>query len=155
MELAGLLNRKTVENAFLIGLLLTGSIQQAEDAVMESVDCSDTGDLCGERIFRRVIHSSLGLTFPRSASDTIDDDSAAVLPLELRRVLYLPRELRECFVLRMLIGLPGESCAWLLKVDPSEIGSRLQKAVTKLAGFCADDAEVGQREIRLGAPMYA
>src|SRR5215469_6166649 len=91
MELAGLLNRKTVENAFLIGLLLTGSIKKAEDAVMDSVDCSDTSDLCGERIFQRVIHSSLGLKLTRSASDTLDDDSAAVLPLELRRILYLPR----------------------------------------------------------------
>jgi hypothetical protein len=152
MELEGLLSRETVENAFLIGLLLTGSMKQAEDAVVESIDCSDTSQVCGERIFRSVIHSSLSPRLKPLAADMVDEDSAAMLPLELRRVLHLPRELRECFVLRMLIGLPGESCAWLLQVDPAEIRSRLQKAVTKLAGFCGDDVDTMQREVGQGAP---
>lgn len=154
MKLEGLLNRETVQNAFLIGLLLTGSVKQAEDAVMESVDCSDTTDLSGERIFRRVIHS-LCSTSKRLAWDTINDDSAALLPPELRRVLYLPGELRVCFVLRMLIGLTCESCARLLQVDPLEIGSRLHEAVTKLAGCSGNEAEAAQTQSRPGAEIYA
>jgi hypothetical protein len=154
MKLAGLLNQETVQNAFLIGLLLTGSMKQAEDAVMESVDCSDASDLSGERIFRRVI-DSLCSTFTRPAWDIFDDDSAAVLPPELRRVLNLPRELRACFVLRLLIGLPCESCARLLQVDPSEIGSRLQRAITKLAGFCGNDPDAAQRKVGVEAEIYA
>lgn len=147
MELAGLLSRETVENAFLIGLLLTGSMKQAEDAVVESIDCFDTSPICDKRIVRRVIHSSLGARLAHSAADMVDEGSAAILPVELRRVLYLPREQRECFVLRMLIGLPGESCAWLLRVDPAEIRSRLQKAVTKLAGVRAGDDDAARREV--------
>jgi hypothetical protein len=141
MKLAGLLRQETVENAFVVALLLTASVKQAENAVVESIDCFDTDQICSERIFQKVIYSSLCSKSARLAPDFIDEDSAATLPFELRRVLYLPRELRECFVLRMLIGLPRESCAGLLQVDLAEIRSRLQKAMAEIAGLYASEED--------------
>ena len=42
------------------------------------------------------------------------DPSASYLPNELKAVLRLAPQLRRCFVLRILAGLPAKACARLL-----------------------------------------
>jgi hypothetical protein len=154
MEFAGLLRQDTVENAFVVGLLLTGSMKQAEDAVVESVDCIDTRRISGEQLVRGVIRSWLRSTARVQAAGTADEASAAMLPLELRRVLHLPRELRECFVLRMLMGLPREVCAWLLHIEPEEVRRLTQEGMTKLASLRPDVKQQPKRQRSESARAY-
>jgi hypothetical protein len=144
MELAGLLRQGTVENAFVVGLLLTGSMKQAEDAVVETIDCSDTKQICGEQLLQGVIRSSLRSKQMVHAPEISAEASSAMLPLELRRVMNLPRDLRVSFVLRMLLGLPREVCAWLLHIEPEEVRRRTQEAMTKLAGLHPSRVDVTQ-----------
>jgi hypothetical protein len=133
MDLNHLRNQQTVENAFVVGLLLTANMKEAEDAVVESIDCLNADQASGDQMLLRVIHSSLNMRPEGAGPAGIDEASAAALPLDLRPVLYLPRELRECFVLRFLVGFSRDACAWLLQVEPEEIRSRMRKAAGRLA----------------------
>lgn len=132
MSQSALLQLETIENAFIVGLLLTGSIEQAERAIVDSIHCSETEYVCGQRVFRRVIQWAVDPQEQRSRR-VIDEASVKVLPFELGRVLHLPPGLRHCYVLRILVGLSREVCAWLLHVDVEQIGHRTQSAVNGLA----------------------
>lgn len=139
MSQSALLQLETIENAFIVGLLLTGSIEQAERAIVDSIHCSETEYVCGQRVFRRVIQWAVDPQEQRSCR-VIDEASVRVLPFELGRVLHLPPGLRHCYVLRILVGLSREVCAWLLHVDVEQIGHRTQSAVN---GLVQVNASVG------------
>ena len=55
------------------------------------------------------------------------EDARSILPLELRRVLRLSTALRDCFVLRLLIGLTREVCATNSRAAQSKPWQRLPK----------------------------
>ena len=107
---------ESLENAFIVGLLLTGSIQLAERLVLESVEPPCPDDLLSEALFRRVIHDSIQIQPPETPDLQGNqlESAASILPFELQCVLSLSDNLRHCYVLRMLVGLPREVCAWLL-----------------------------------------
>jgi|HubBroStandDraft_5_1064220.scaffolds.fasta_scaffold61047_1 hypothetical protein len=144
MSQSALLQLETIENAFIVGLLLTGSIEQAERAIVDSIHCNETEYVCGQRVFRRVIQWAVDPQEQRSRR-VIDEASVRVLPFELGRVLHLPPGLRHCYVLRILVGLSREVCAWLLHVDVEQIGHRTQSAVNGLAQV---DASTGGSDRR-------
>jgi hypothetical protein len=132
MSKSAILQLETIENAFIVGLLLTGSIKQAERAIVDSIHCSETEDICGQRVFRRVIQWAVDPQEQRSCR-VIDRASVRILPFELGCVLHLPPDLRHCYVLRILVGLSRDVCAWLLHTDVELIGQRTQSAVNGLA----------------------
>jgi hypothetical protein len=150
MSQIAILRLETIENAFIVGLLLTGSIEQAERAIVDSIHCSETEDACGQRVFRKVIQWAVDPQEQRSCR-VIDDASVRILPFELGCVLHLQPDLRHCYVLRILVGLSREVCAWLLHTDVEQIGQRTQSAVNGLAqvhsSFGASDlrSRVAQR----------
>src|SRR5579862_4512223 len=125
---------ETLENAFIAGLLLTGSVERAEAAILESVRISCPDDLFSEALFRRTVHY---LIEPQKNESTAEqqkdlDRAASILPFELRCVLSLPRDLRYCYVLRVLVGLPREVCAWLLHLNTSQVEERTRAAMLEL-----------------------
>ncbi len=124
---------ETLENAFIAGLLLTGSVERAEAAVLESVRMSCPDDLFSEALFRRTVHCSIEPQneFPAERQKELDR-AASILPFELRCVLNLSRNLRYCYVLRILLGLPREVCAWLLHLDTSQVEQRTCAAILEL-----------------------
>jgi hypothetical protein len=132
MSQSAILQLETIENAFIVGLLLTGSIEQAERAIVDSIHCSETEDACAQRVFRRVTQWAIDPLEQRSRC-VIDEASVRILPFELGCVLHLPPDLRHCYVLRILIGLSREVCAWLLHTDIQQIGQRTQSGVNGLA----------------------
>ena len=132
MSQSGILRLETIENAFIVGLLLTGSIEQAERAIVDSIHCSETEDVCGQRVFRRVIQWAVDPQEQRSCRVT-DEASVRILPFELGCVLHLLPDLRHCYVLRILVGLSREICAWLLHTDVEQVSQRTQSAVNGLA----------------------
>jgi hypothetical protein len=133
MAFPGMLTRGTLENAFIVGLLLTGSIEQTEVAILESVRCSHLDELCSKELFRNVIHFAVD-------SECLDSErgwnerqrASALLPFELNCVLALEPDLRHCYVLRILVALPREVCAWLLGLDTSEVDRRTRAAMLEL-----------------------
>ena len=145
MSVSAILQRETIENAFIAGLLLTGSIEQAERAIVSSVHCIEPEDVCGQRVFRRVIQWSVDPPAPQRSPGFIDEASVRTLPVELGRVLYLPSDLRHCYVLRILLGLSREVCAWLLHTDIQQISKRTESAVVSLTG---DHTSLGESDLR-------
>lgn len=124
---------ETLENAFIAGLLLTGSIEQAETAILESVRMTCPDDLFGETLFRRALHYAIDPQIEVSDKSQKEVDRAAsILPFELRCVLKLSRQMRYCYVLRILVGLPREVCAWLLHLDTSQVEQRACAAMLEL-----------------------
>jgi hypothetical protein len=124
---------ETLENAFVAGLLLTGSVERAEAAILESVRMSCPDDLFGEALFRRAVHYSIDQQVEVSSKKQKElAGAASVLPFELRCVLSLSQNLRYCYVLRVLVGLPREVCAWLLHLDTSQVDLHTCAAMLEL-----------------------
>src|SRR5277367_3317268 len=124
---------ETLENAFIAGLLLTGSIEQAEAAILESVRMTCPDDLFGETLFRRAVHYAIDPQIRVSGQQQKEVERAAsILPFELRCVLKLSKNLRYCYVLRVLVGLPREVCAWLLHLDTAQVEERTCAAMLEL-----------------------
>lgn len=146
-----LLIRETIENAFIVGLLLTGSIERTEIAILESVRLSCPDNLFGEKLFRRVIHCSLEMESDFSIKRWTELNHAlSILPFELRCVLVLPQDIRHCFVMRILLGLPREVCAWLLHIDIPQVNQRTQTAVLELGdlhGKGSHPPQTGPRQV--------
>ena len=137
---------ETLENAFIAGLLLTGSIEQAETAVLESVRMTCPDDLFGETLFRRAVHYAIDPQIEVSDKSQKEADRAAsILPFELRCVLKLSKHMRYCYVLRVLVGLPREVCGWLLHLDTPQVEQRTCAAILELP-------LIQQREHRASAP---
>jgi len=124
--------QESVENAFIAGLLLTGSVERAETAVLESVRMSCSDDLFSESLFRRTVHYSIDQQAHGKGKPGELDQARSILPFELRCILGLSKQLRYCYVLRMLIGLPRDVCAWLLHVDTSKIDQQTCAAMLEL-----------------------
>ena len=93
--------------AYRAALLLTASTRGAEAAVTRAIDkgCS--------AILRNTIVAALDWRGPADAA------SCAAPPLGW--VLTLPRAQRQCFVLRVLEGLPAGRCGALLEMSPDEV----------------------------------
>jgi len=116
------------EEAFRAALLLTCTLERAEAAVLEGIE--SLCDLPGESILMETVKSAL------HQNATSEDQSGAALshlPPELRRVGRLPRDMRQCFVLRILLGHDRKTCAQLQHVSPDESDLLLRIAVRRLA----------------------
>ncbi len=114
-------------SAFWVALLLTGDAGLAEEVIQEAIEFLDAEDLSGDALLIFVATLSLQLSG--------EESEQAMLPEELRNVSRLPRMLRQCFVLRILLNWPEARCARLLHVEPSEISDAVGKAVCELAAM--------------------
>ena len=84
------LSAEVLNKAFLIALLLAGSVERAEAAVMEGIrQLDDRVDLLETAMIAAI-----------GASADTGGSAQALLPDELRRVLDLPEVSRHCYVLR-------------------------------------------------------
>jgi DNA-directed RNA polymerase specialized sigma24 family protein len=126
---------QALSKIFVTALLLTGNAKQAEGAVVEVIRRLDFDDASDEALLRSTVDASLERrdVIPQLPPDALERASPA-LPLELRNVLHLSPELRRCFVLRVLIGLPREVCARLLHLGVGEVDERTCNASLSLAG---------------------
>ena len=100
---------QTVVLAFRIAHLLTASVARSESAVMEAIDSFEPDLDSHEDLLRGAIRAAIQR--PPSQLQAID----SFLQSELRAVLSLPTELRQCFVLRF--GSSGESVGSTTALD--------------------------------------
>lgn len=104
-------SRGVLGSAFTIALLLTGTVKQAEAAVIEAIRRIDPEQASEEAFLQDCANAAMVRTqrsFPNSDAAA---EAAAFLPHELQRILLLTRDLRRSFVLRVLLRMPADACA--------------------------------------------
>lgn len=119
---------ETLEGAIRAAFMLTGSTQAAERAVLNGIaatECSDAGD---DAFLLETIKAAI----QRRADSPQAQQRCAHLPLELRRLFLLAPISRDCFVLRILLGIPVETCSRILHRGVEEIEDVLYAALQEL-----------------------
>lgn len=123
---------KTVDRAFITALLLTASVERAEAAILKSSRLMNLDTPC-DVFFRGTVNAALETQCESQAQTPGQlEHASSTLPPELRPVLRLSSGLRQCFVLRVLMGLPREACARLLSLDIGQINERTCTAMLEL-----------------------
>jgi hypothetical protein len=120
---------RTLTRAFNAAHLLTASILQAEAAVLKAIDRFDPSRDTDETLFGYALRSAV-----QSQPGHQPESTGQPLPKELQAVLNLARELRYCFVLRVLIGMSKQACAQLLGVNVQKVDECTCTAMRLLAG---------------------
>lgn len=123
--------------ATLTAHLLIGDLTEAENAVMEAIDSWDPSRDDGEQLFQITLRAAVARR-PIALFSTDSTENGATewkLPIELHRVLKLPPDLRQSFVLRVLVGLSLQVCAQILEVGAREISEHCCAAMTRLSAF--------------------
>ncbi|HTS27310.1 MAG TPA: sigma factor-like helix-turn-helix DNA-binding protein [Bryobacteraceae bacterium] len=119
----------TVAVALRTAHLLTASLQQAERAVSKAIDGFDPEVDTADTLFRNTIRAAVQSPPVQSQA------TEPVGPVELHAVLGLPENLRRCFVLRVLAGLPRAACARLLNLNAASVNENTCAALERLAGL--------------------
>jgi hypothetical protein len=124
---------KTVDEAFVTALLLTASAERAEAAVLGSNTVTNPDNASAEGLFRGAVNAAIELQSKTSWQSPEElERASSMLPFELRGVLHLPPDLRHCFVLRFLVGLPREVCARWLRLEVRQVDARACTAMLEL-----------------------
>jgi DNA-directed RNA polymerase specialized sigma24 family protein len=110
-------------------LLLTGGTKRAEAAVLNGIAELALGQLSAGHLIRE---SAKAAVQRRADLEDQSDPLLSMLPLELRRLFLLVPRNRECFVLRVLVGLTSEVCAEMLHVPICEVDDALYMALQEL-----------------------
>src|SRR5260370_32834504 len=92
---------KALPNAFWMALLLTGSIEAAEAAVLDGIDAIQLDRISGNSLLLATAKSAI----LRRIEIPEQSEGLSILPLELRRLFLLAPNALDCFVLRTLISL--------------------------------------------------
>src|ERR1700674_3237831 len=112
---------KALDRAFRAAFMLTGSMQTAEHAVLNGIaatECYSGGD-------DTFPFETVEVAIPRRPDSLHQTQQPpAHLPLELRRLFLLTPISRDCFVLRIPLGIaegtsPGVSCIFSASIPHS------------------------------------
>lgn len=122
----------TLARAFKAAHLLTANFRQAEVVVLKAIDRFDAYHDTEEALFGYALYGAV------EASDEPRSESTGwPMPAELQAVLNLARDLRHCFVLRVLIGMSRQACAQLLGFKVRRVDVCTLAAMRQLAGVDA------------------
>jgi len=114
-----------LDMAFRTSLLLARTTKTAEAAVMDAIGACE--DLSHRDLLIEAVRSTIRRRTKSDAPDALE-----LLPPELRRLFILQPLLRDCFVLRILVGLSPEVCAGLLDISIGEFEDALFAALNQL-----------------------
>jgi hypothetical protein len=117
-------------SALKAALLLTGNAASAECAVLEAISSLNPQNVTAEALLDRTIELSIRSVASGAGSGLQVDWPD--LPIELRNVLEMKPALRNCFVLRVLLGLPEAMCAALLRLHRAHVAARACAAMNWL-----------------------
>ena len=119
---------ETLPKAFCISVLLTGSVQAAEAVVSEGIAALELDQISSDSLLLATVKSAI----LRRAEFLEQSEGLSILPLELRRLFLLAANHRDCFVLRVLIGLIPELCSGILHLSIHEAEDALYAALQEL-----------------------
>jgi hypothetical protein len=129
---------EAVDKAFVAAFLLSGNAELAEAAVLKSIGLMNLEGACGENLLHQALNAVIQpQESPRWRPKHLEL-AISKLPWELKRVLRLPRYIRQCFVLRVLARWPRELCATLLNSDADQIDRGACAAMLRLPWFQAN-----------------
>ena len=120
---------KALDRAFCAAFMLTGNMQAAESAVLNGIaatECYRAGD--DTLVFETVKAAIQG----RPDSLHQSQQPPAHFPLELRRLFLLTPISRDCFVLRILLGMALGTCSGILHRRIEEIEDMLCVTIQEL-----------------------
>ena len=120
---------EVLDRVFLVALLITGNMDGAEDAVLDGIAALD-GTISSDGFLLATLKSAIERGEQRSGET---EDIFPSVPLELRRILLLNPDIRACFVLRVLLGMPSKTCSEVLRIPIQEIGHSVSDAMQQLA----------------------
>jgi hypothetical protein len=118
--------QSAVNRAFWVALLLGCDTTIAEAAVLDGIGA------CEDASPRSLLIEAVGSTFRRRASSTNAPGAVQLLPAELRCLFKMQKLLRDCFVLRILLGLSPEVCTGLLNISVTEFEDASYAALKQL-----------------------
>jgi hypothetical protein len=128
--------------AYLAAVLLTGSAQSAEQAVVRGLNATDM-NATNEELLRATVIASTEIMHPAKQLEAVAR-SVPLLPIELQNVLRLPASVRQCFVLRLLLAMPEDFSARLVDLDAGAMGRNIALAAQSLAQL----SNSGFRQVR-------
>jgi DNA-directed RNA polymerase specialized sigma24 family protein len=111
-------------------------VERAESALLEAIQLLHADDPVTDGLLRGTVRASMRASHgvPEQHEEELTQASS-MLPRELQQVLRLSRDLRQCFVLRFLLGLSRKVCARLLHAELSEIDEHTFAALRELSTF--------------------
>jgi len=119
---------------FIAAILLTGCTERAERAVVDGIETLGEDGISEDTVLQATIRAALKQeTMADEESPRQAQPAVSWLPIQLRRVLLLPRNLRQPFVLRLLLGMPGDQCSRLLQLDDAKLDEQVRQAAIFLA----------------------
>jgi len=119
--------RETLCEAFRSALVLTGSIEAAERAVADGISTLGS-DLAGDTLLVETARSAI----QRRAVYSDQSEALSILPPELQGLFRLSPIGRDCFVLRVLMGLTSEVSAGIMNLSKDETDEALYCALLDL-----------------------
>ena len=119
-----------VRDAVLAALMLTGSIEAAEQAVSEAIASLGCGVAVEELL---VATAKCAVQLRDGCLPRMEIPSR--LPPELQRLFLLSSVDRKCFVLRILMGLTLETSSGILSLHRDEVDEALCRALNDLPGL--------------------
>jgi hypothetical protein len=125
---------RTLGQTFRTALLLTASVERAETALLGAIESLHPEDSLAHGLLRGAVRASVraSVGVPEQREEELTQASS-MLPCELQHVLRLSRDLRQCFVLRFLVGLSRKVCARLLDPEFSQIDEHTFAALRQLS----------------------
>lgn len=126
-------SEKCLRTVYFAAVLLTGSAEEAEAAVLEAIaSLNDVQDMTAdERLLQLGIAAALK---PHHQLRLLNrnDFGTVSLPVELQNVCRLPRALRTSFVLRVLLRMPLHRCVTLLGIEKFQLDENVAAAILLL-----------------------
>jgi hypothetical protein len=116
---------------FWTALLVSGITRTAEAAVLDGIAACE--DISHQDFIIYTVKSAIR----RRAKSAEVLDGLSLLPPALRAVLMLQPPSRDCYVLRILVGLSPEVCAGLLDISIPEFQDALCGALNELPLLCS------------------
>src|SRR5271168_3256989 len=120
---------QALPQAFCTALLLTGGTKRAEAAVLGVIAELAPDQLSGGSL---ILGSAKAAIQRRADLDDQSEQPFSMLPFELRRLFLLVPTNRDCFVLRVLIGLTPAQCSEMLHLSIFEVEDALYTALQEL-----------------------
>jgi hypothetical protein len=125
--------------------MLTGSTHAAEHAVLDGIAATEFDSVVGDVFLLETVKAAIQR---RTESAHQSEQPPSCLPLELQRLFLLEPISRDCFVLRILLGLTPRTCSTMLQLTIEEANHVLCAALEALPFLEAGNSS-GTRSIAL------
>jgi hypothetical protein len=130
METDSPLSNYAIARTFRAAVLLTGGVRQAEAAMLDAIEGTETEEVSDQTFLLNSVRASIARGRQSKATSADGAEASSILAPELKRILLLKPHLRQALVLRVLLGFSDDDCA---RLSVRNAGQRACAAVQELA----------------------